>query len=159
MEHLLMNMAKSSNVSPDDIQHYINNTTDKMPIDDDSNDDTTATTSPFTDPVQVRPPDTHMEEQLESAKEGKYAYLGSSSGVYMLKRLFPEETQDSAMDQVPNSRTLVQANEDDIMVARFGHKSNQLSVGPGACESAPESPSPHAWVLPPKPVVDRLVKM
>jgi hypothetical protein len=78
----------------------------------------------------------------------------------MLKRLFPEDTQDSAMDQVPNSRTLVQANEeDDIMVARFGHKSSQINVNPGGCESTPDSPSPHTWILPPKPVVDRLVKL
>ncbi|KAI8341917.1 fungal-specific transcription factor domain-containing protein [Chlamydoabsidia padenii] len=168
MEQLLMKIGKTSNISPEDIQQYINNTTDTTPIDNDDDHRSLSSStcsqthqqpsSPFAGTMDTRPPDTHMEEQLESVKEGKYAYVGSSSGVYMLKQLFPKETQDNSMDQVPNSCTLVQANEeDDLMVARFGHKSTLHNTCPGMC--TPNHSSPSSWQLPPKPVVDRLVEM
>ncbi|CAO3592478.1 unnamed protein product [Absidia cylindrospora] len=104
--------------------------------------------------------DAQIQEQLENAREGKYAYLGSSSGVYMLNRLFPKNTNDNDCMDDEHSRAMLQGKEDDVMMARFGHKSSHLNVGPGANDDATSSSgSASLWILPPKPVVDRLVDL
>ncbi|KAI8334990.1 fungal-specific transcription factor domain-containing protein [Chlamydoabsidia padenii] len=180
MEKLLMTMASSSNLSPEAIQQYINSDIDKVPISQDniapSNRQTSSTPTPTLESQSAvikrlhqidksrQSHDAHMKEQLENAKEGKYAYLGSSSGVYMLKRLFRNG------DDQPTPQTLIQGNEDDVMVARSGLKSSRLHIGPGAkdhMEGCFPSSSinsrgltlPTPWKLPPKPVVDRLVEL
>jgi hypothetical protein len=119
--------------------------------------------------------DAQFKQQMENVKEGKYSYLGSSSGVYMLNRLFPSNYKDRSEDDGgPTPEAVMHGNEDDLMVARFGSKSARLNVGPGANWSDRTSSPPFSssaspssatcvssskWRLPPKPVIDRLVEL
>ncbi|KAI8092547.1 fungal-specific transcription factor domain-containing protein [Halteromyces radiatus] len=180
MEQLLLNVASSNNLSPEAVRQYINDNTDQIPMNEanktNQDSDHLPSITKSTNQSSISSPtshsatkrlhgidetaashDSHMKELLKNAKEGKYAYLGSSSGVYMLNRLFPSNSKECS-EETHNPQSVVRGNEDDVMVARFAPKSSQLTMGPGGT-STQFAKTSSRWKLPPKPVVDRLVQL
>ncbi|CAO3617654.1 unnamed protein product [Cunninghamella blakesleeana] len=96
--------------------------------------------------------DLHEEEQLESIKAGKYSFIGSSSGVYMLNRLFEHEKNLDKSGEHHPAQKLFNGEGGDVMIARFGNKSSQINFGPGILDDS-------VWVLPPKKLIDHLVEI
>ncbi|ORX59479.1 hypothetical protein DM01DRAFT_1332954 [Hesseltinella vesiculosa] len=152
MEHLLLTMASSSQISPATVRHYINDSRDDNDDQGDAfNDedetadgqDRSASPSISPPPAADQPPakrDALESVQIENAKKGLYSYLGSSSGVYMLDQLYPK---------APGAKQMVRGTEDDVMVARVDIATNFPTA----------SEWPKEWPVPPKPVLDRLVDL
>ncbi|KAI8072841.1 fungal-specific transcription factor domain-containing protein [Gongronella butleri] len=90
--------------------------------------------------------DDDIQDRLdESAQNGHYSYLGSSSGVYMLDQLYSRGNKKDTANQ------LVRGAEDDVMIPRFSPANEKFQIGPGAH-------LPKEWALPPKSLLDLVVK-
>ncbi|CAO3615870.1 unnamed protein product [Cunninghamella echinulata] len=184
MEELLMTVATSNSIPADTIKQFLNERDDtnnnkvKHEQDIDIINNKQSTSSPPSSSAPLSPTlsststidnasvtskkrtisqslglkDSHIEDQLDSVKANKYAFIGSSSGVYMLNRLFQCEEKVDGSSDTNCTPTVYGGKGGDVMVARFGHKSSQINFGPG-------TPDDSVWVLPPKPVVDHLVKL
>ncbi|KAI8994821.1 fungal-specific transcription factor domain-containing protein [Pilobolus umbonatus] len=92
----------------------------------------------------------YQKDDDESPVE-PYAYVGSSSGIYLLNRLF--EKEGSRMPAIPPNTIPrpVEGHEDDLMISRPFNEMNS--------ESAWKMDNNYNWQLPPKPVVDHIVQL
>lgn len=87
----------------------------------------------------------------ESRTDEPFSYVGSSSGIYLLSRLFPKDGKQLKNDNADALPRPLEGHEDDLMIARFGSdKLNKLGFG--------RDSEPH-WKLPPKELTDHLVDM
>lgn len=80
-----------------------------------------------------------------------FSYVGSSSGIYLLSRLFPKENsilRPDASEVIPRP---LEGHEDDLMIARF-NGDNLENFGFGRKYDVD-------WKLPPKELTDYLVDM
>lgn len=86
----------------------------------------------------------------EKGGEGPFSYVGSSSGIYLLSRLFPKDgNRHEESDPIPRP---VDGHEEDLMIANYNSRSSW------------HSPNfmPHAapdWKIPPKEITDYLTDM
>ncbi|GAA5812897.1 hypothetical protein MFLAVUS_006357 [Mucor flavus] len=80
-----------------------------------------------------------------------FSYVGSSSGIYLLSRLFPKENSILRPDASEVLPRPLEGHEDDLMIARF-NGDNLDNFGFGRKYDAD-------WKLPPKELTDYLVYM
>lgn len=156
MEKMLMDMAKTDAFSAQDIQEALRDTKTGSVESDDmhskpSNVSPVPTVATCASSTQVAPGKSPENlrgcSQSGEEGEGKYAYMGSSSGVYMLHRLFP------AVNRGEDVGRPLPSNEDDAMVTIF--RSEKSDTSSFCCGKASDEP----WVLPPKEVIDRLLQL
>lgn len=81
-----------------------------------------------------------------------FSYVGSSSGIYLLSRLFPKDgthLHPKASETLPRP---LEGHEDDLMIARFngGDRLNKLGFSKNLDAD---------WKLPPKELTDYLIDM
>jgi hypothetical protein len=181
MEKLLMNIASNGNLPPETMKaaleetsgsqssssHAVEYSTTEEQHDHDHDGDSSRSASRS---VSAEVHDEEQEQNSDTIKHTNeiktleclddkervnepFSYVGSSSGIYLLSRLFPK---DNAAFHPDNSEALprpLEGHEDDLMVARFGQgdKLNKLGFG--------RNPNPPDWKLPPKELTDHLVDM
>lgn len=163
MEKLLLNIASNGNLPPETMKAALNG---DQPVEESGGDSDSAAedshasgSSPANDAQEEESDDrvTHKDEikAVECVDEERadepFSYVGSSSGIYLLSRLFPKDGNQLKNDNSDALPRPLEGHEDDLMIARFGSdKLNKLGFGRD-CE-------PH-WKLPPKELTDYLVDM
>lgn len=165
MEKLLLNIASNGNLPPETMKAALNG---DQPIVEESGGDSAESSaaedshasgnSPVND-VSDGHEDrvTHKDDIKavecvdESRTDEPFSYVGSSSGIYLLSRLFPKDGNQLKNDNADALPRPLEGHEDDLMIARFGSdKLNKLGFG--------RDSEPH-WKLPPKELTDHLVDM
>ncbi|KAI8365979.1 fungal-specific transcription factor domain-containing protein [Radiomyces spectabilis] len=176
MEKLLVNIASSGNFSSDALRDMLgqaddhSHTASPSPSFEDSDHEPSSTPSASASPppqsrvtqrkrsrasststepsTERKPASVEQNSHGHPQEESDYSYMGSSSGVYMLNKMFPDDDPDNK--KCKRNRPL-QGNEDDIMIARFDH-TGDFWLGTNKKDKAP-------WELPHQEVVDRLVEI
>lgn len=99
---------------------------------------------------------TNQQHQLTrapnpSTKDEPFSYVGSSSGIYLLSRLFPKDNSSIRPDATEVLPRPLEGHEDDLMIARFnGDRLDKFGFGR---KYDPD------WNLPPKELTDYLISM
>lgn len=146
-----MNIAANGNLPAETVKAVMEGNDEDSETDSHSDDNVKGTTSipePIKDADQslkcYAPTDMAAEESKEP-----YSYVGSSSGIYLLSRLFTNNmTNTSEQSALPRP---LEGHEEDLMIARFGRdRLNKLGV---------ERILNPDWKLPPKELTDHLIKM
>ncbi|KAI8981598.1 fungal-specific transcription factor domain-containing protein [Mycotypha africana] len=111
-----------------------------------------------TEEQQQQQQNEHLLPRIEcltpNAKDAKrpFSYMGSSSGVYLLTRLFTENTGHQCSNEEKNALPRpVKGHEEDLMVAR-------LETGASPYRNLCKILNP-GWKMPPKELVDYLIKL
>lgn len=99
-------------------------------------------------------------KRQKTANDGSYSLMGSSSGIYMLGKLFPQHQEKPNAERQAEEGGLVfpkalRGYGDDLMIAR----PEFTKAGHCSLFSMPVQDDPPAWNLPAKEVVDRLVEL
>lgn len=135
-----MNIASNGNLATD-VQSSDSGAGEEESESDASVDNTTV------DNTAETAADTTIEKKEEKG-EGPFSYVGSSSGIYLLSRMF-KDGQPEDSESLPRP---VDGDEDDLMIANFNGRS-RLSKGGFS------KPLKADWKLPPKELTDHLIDM
>lgn len=137
-----MNIASNGNVAPENTN---NNQDSDSAAGDASESDASTEEKPL---LRDNSPTT---ETIPIEKE-PFSYVGSSSGIYLLSRLFPNENTCFHPDANEVPHRALEGHEDDLMIARYSSNTREKHIG------SPKSLQTD-WKLPPKELVDHLIDM
>ncbi|KAI9481404.1 MAG: fungal-specific transcription factor domain-containing protein [Benjaminiella poitrasii] len=174
MEELLMNIAANGNLPADAVKAMMENnttTTNSQPSEDsdmESHDTSQSedshihrngsaqgegTASPELVDREEKELSCLSDNAIKEKKSGHepLSYVGSSSGIYILNRLFAQDTSNMRIDEKNALPRPLEGHEEDLMILRHGCEvNNKLSFG--------RILNPN-WKLPPKDLTDHLVKI
>lgn len=179
MEQLLMNIASNGNLPPETMKaaleeagagnsaasvgssqsEHENESQHSNSVTGQENKSRSVSEVPEEDPDRVKHPNEIQsleclpdKDTTESPKDEPFSYIGSSSGIYLLSRLFPKDNAAIRPDAKEALPRPLEGHEDDLMVARFGtDKLNKLGFA--------KRTNPDDWKLPPKELTDYLIDM
>ncbi|KAI7878775.1 hypothetical protein K492DRAFT_238377 [Lichtheimia hyalospora FSU 10163] len=136
MEAILANLASSGNASAETVQQLLE-------------DEKAKTTSPSSSTEEEQSSQHYQQQQSSSSssKHGQplvpdYSYFGSSSGIYLVTKYFPDLVQQGK----PHFLSITGG---DVMINREDFDDEITSA----------LPNYRQWTLPPKEVVDKLVEL
>ncbi|KAI7888757.1 fungal-specific transcription factor domain-containing protein [Mucor mucedo] len=143
MEKLLMNIASNGNVAP-----TIAADSDSEAHNEEEEEEDTGVEDDQGAEYQRNGPS--AVEAPENEKDGPFSYVGSSSGIYLLSRLFPKDGNGyEESDPIPRP---VDGHEEDLMIANYNSRSSWNN--PTFMQHAAPD-----WKLPPKALTDYLTDM
>ncbi|KAI8645329.1 fungal-specific transcription factor domain-containing protein [Parasitella parasitica] len=169
MEKLLMNIAANGNLPEDAMKAVMEGSSLKDGGDDERSDGDDSHASRSDDTEQ--PPATASKEhsptdadRVKDAQEIKpiqvvaedrerikepFSYVGSSSGIYLLSRLFTKDAANLDTEEKQALPRPLEGHEEDLMIVRFGGDPlNKLGFG--------RILNPD-WKMPPKDLVDHMI--
>ncbi|KAI8141914.1 fungal-specific transcription factor domain-containing protein [Fennellomyces sp. T-0311] len=136
MEEMLMNVASAGRLSPESFQDLMQDKGESKKH------------------SEKRQKTSSEQSNVNSSNNSNdnnemYSYVGSSSGLHLLGKLFPE----SDIQSHSNDPSAFSGHESDLMMKRRPSETGGIGV------IIPDSDTSHEWQLPHKEVIDRLLEL
>jgi hypothetical protein len=165
MEKLLMNIATNGNLPEETMKAVMEGSSEGGDEEGSDGDESHASHSDDTGPPSSSKE--HSPENLDRVKHAQeikpievvaedrdrikepFSYVGSSSGIYLLSRLFTKDTANLDTEEKQALPRPLEGHEEDLMIVRFGGDPlNKLGFG--------RILNPD-WKIPPKDLTDHLI--